>query len=110
DLHELAARPHAGGRSGLAVPSPLTPSPTPAPKTRAQNRQYRCPPAPAKIPARVFSVPLRATIGAVRARFGRSASGRRLAEPGHHGCRTALDDLVHVGAEPARDGGNPPYG
>src|SRR5207245_9056116 len=53
-----------------------------------------------KIPARVFSSPLRATAGGVRARFGNLVPGRRLDELGRREVRAELGDLVHVGAEP----------
>ena len=71
-VHGLAARPHAGGRSG--VPSPPPRCPTHAPKTCAENHQYRSPSACTRIPARVFSVRLRATAGGVRSCFGHLAA------------------------------------
>src|SRR5712691_3510452 len=49
-----------------------------------------------RIPARVFSSPLRATAGGVRARLGTSVPGRRLDEPGRCEVRTERGDLVHV--------------
>ena len=51
-----------------------------------------------RIPARVFSSPLWAPAGWVRARFGNLVPRHRLDEAGRHEIRTEFGDLVHVGA------------
>src|SRR5207249_7763215 len=55
-----------------------------------------------RIPARVFSSPLRATAGGIRARFGSSVPRHGLNEPSRREVRIEFGDLVHVGTEPLR--------